>query len=110
MSSFSCQSLNSGDIQQFQWLVNGTRLEDFDQTDGIMTTVKNDFGILALSNISLEYNETTIQCIITLTSGENISSNDATLLVQGEPYVDTLLRSEPCTDLFDLHKIAIMGL
>ncbi len=83
MSTFVCQSINSGDIQQFQWLVNGTQLES---TEGIRATVQsNIIGILSFNNIPVEYNGTTIQCIVTLTSGETISSNNAALLVQGEP-------------------------
>ncbi len=82
--TFECQPHNSGPIQQFQWLLNGTRLEDLNQTERIMTHTTTIFGLLNFNIISVEYNDTTIQCIVTLTSGEVISSNNATLLVQGE--------------------------
>ena len=82
VSTFICQSINSGDMKQFQWLVNGTQLE---HSDEISTTAEGDIGILTFSNIPVDYNDTTIQCIVTLTSGDTISSNNATLLVQGEP-------------------------
>ncbi len=62
--------------------MNGTQLEG--QIDGIMTAVSGYLGILAFNNIPVEYNGTTIQCIVALSSGETILSNNATLLVQGE--------------------------
>ncbi len=79
---FTCRV--TGTVQQFQWLVNGTRLEDFDQRDGIEDGGTFGIGTLTFNNTPVEYNDTTIQCIVTLTSGEIIPSNNATLLVQGE--------------------------
>ena len=83
-SIFTCHSINSGALQQFQWLVNGTRLEDLNQTDGIEADLIHDIGALAFTDIPVEYNDTIIQCIVTFTSGQISTSNNATLLVQGE--------------------------
>ncbi len=41
-------------------------------------------GGLVFNNISVEYNNTNIQCRATLSNGETVDSNSATLLVQGE--------------------------
>ncbi len=88
MSTFLCQSINSGGIQQFKWLVNGTRLKDLNQTERIRTSDLNqNIGFLNFNNIPVEYNGTTIQCIVTLTSGEVISSSNTELLVQGKQTV-----------------------
>ncbi len=81
-TAFTCRV--TGTVQHIQWLVNGTRLEDINQRDGIEDAVTFGIGHLSFSNIPVEYNGTTIQCIVTLTSGEIIRSNNATLLVQGE--------------------------
>ncbi len=79
---FTCRV--TGTVEQIQWLVNGTQLEDINQRDGIEDAVTFGTGHLTFSNISVEYNDTTIQCIVTLTSKEIIRSNDATLLVQSK--------------------------
>ncbi len=77
-------------IEQFQWLVNGTRLEDLNQTEGIRTE-NNIFGHLHFTNIPVEYNGTTIQCIIDFASGESTPSNHAMLLIQGEGKIIIML-------------------
>ncbi len=81
-TTYTCRV--TGTIQQIQWLVNGTQLEDLNKRDGIEDDVTFGIGHLTFRNISEEYNNTNIQCIVTLTSGEIIRSNSATLLVQGE--------------------------
>ncbi len=82
---FNCASLPHTNITSVQWLINGTRLEDLS-----FTNVVTDFseltrqGVLVFNNISVEYNNTNIQCRATLSNGETVDSNDFTLLVQGE--------------------------
>ncbi len=78
---FTCRG--TGTIQLIRWLLNGTRLEDLNHIDG-MDEVTHGLGHLTFRNISVEFNGTTIQCIVTLTSGEILPSNNVTLLVQGE--------------------------
>ncbi len=60
--------------------MNGTRLEDLDRTERI----EAEKNIIYFIHIPVQYNGTTIQCIINLTSGEIVPSNRAILLVQGE--------------------------
>ncbi len=84
-ASYICHFINNnGNIQQYQWLVNETQLEDLDLGDRVQVDESRSTRILSFMNISVEYNDTTIQCIVTLTSGEIIRSNNATLLVQGK--------------------------
>ena len=68
------------------WLINGTQLdqEDLNQRDGIESDDLHDVGHLYFNNISVEYNDTTIRCLIFFTSSNLITSNIAILLVQGE--------------------------
>ncbi len=72
-------------ITSVQWLINGTRPEDLS-----LTNVEIEFseltrqGALVFNNISVEYNNTNIQCRATLSNGETADSNNFTLLVQGE--------------------------
>ena len=72
-------------ITSVEWLINGTRLEDLS-----LTNVETEFsqlsrqGTLVFNNISVEYNNTNIQCRATLSNGETVDSNNVTLLVQGE--------------------------
>ncbi len=80
----SCASL-SDTITSVEWLINGTQLEDLS-----LTNVLTDFseltrqGVLLFNSISVEYNNTNIQCRTTLSNGESADSNNFTLLVQGE--------------------------
>ncbi len=72
----------SGTITSVQWLIKGTQLENLS-----LTNVETEFsqqtsqGILVFFNVSVEYNNTNIQCRATLDNGETV---DSTLLVQGE--------------------------
>ncbi len=67
-------------------MINRTRLVE----DLGLTNVETQFieltrqGILVFNNISVEYNNTNIQCRATLSNGETADSNNFTLLVQGE--------------------------
>ncbi len=82
--TYNCAS-SSDIITSVEWLVNGTRLEDLS-----LTNVETEFsqlsrqGTLVFMNISVEYNNTNIQCRATLSNGDIVDSNNDTLLVQGE--------------------------
>ncbi len=71
--------------------MNRTQLEDLDLGDGVRVVESRSTGILSFMNIPEEYNDTIIQCKATLTSGDIIDSNNATLLVQGEDKIDSLI-------------------
>ncbi len=79
----------SGTIQHIQWIVNETRVEDLNQRDGIVVDNVQNVGHLHFINISVEHNDTLIQCRVNLTSGEIIDSNNAILFVQGDDYYNT---------------------
>ncbi len=82
--TFNCAS-PSDTITSIEWYINGTPLEDLSLTN--MATEFSQLsrqGILVFSNISVEYNNTNIQCRATLSNGETADSNNFTLLVQGE--------------------------
>ncbi len=83
-ATFTCKDrATDGEIRQFQWLVNGTRV---DNTDRTMTETNPFFGHIHIRNVTLDYNNTIVQCVISLTSGDGTFSDNATLLVQGEEY------------------------
>ena len=81
----NCASSSGTTITSVEWLINGTRLEDLS-----LTNVETEFsqitrqGALVFNNISVEYNNTNIQCRATLSNGETGDSDNFTLLVQGE--------------------------
>ncbi len=85
----NCASLSGTTITSVEWLKNGTQFEDLS-----LTNVETGFsqlsrqGTLVFSNISVEYNNTNIQCRATLNNGETVDSNNFTLLVQGEREID----------------------
>ncbi len=72
------------DIQQFQWIINGTQVDEDEQREGIVINNVKNVGHLIFINISVEYNDTIIQCRVNFTSGDMIESNIATLFIQGE--------------------------
>ncbi len=81
---YNCAS-PSGTITSVEWLINGTLLEDLS-----LTNVVTEFsqltkqGTLRFNDISVEYNNTNIQCRANLSNGETVDSNNSTLLVQGK--------------------------
>ncbi len=84
---FNCGS-SSDTITSVQWLINGTRLEDLS-----LTNVETEFmeltdqGTLVFNNVSVEYNNTNIQCRATLSDGTTVTVDSTLrLLVQGESY------------------------
>ncbi len=80
----SCAS-PSDTVTNVEWFINETQLEDLN-----LTNVVTDFseptglGILRFNDISVEYNNTNIQCRANLSDGETEDSNNVILLVQGE--------------------------
>ncbi len=70
---------------QFQWFVNGTQVEELNLGDRIITDVNDLIGHIHFINVTVEYNDTTVQCRVNNTSGDiTFSDNNATLFVQGE--------------------------
>ncbi len=84
---FNCGAASDAPITitSVQWLINGTRLEDLSLTNvGTEFSQLSRQGTLVFNNISVEYNNTIIQCRANLSNGETVDSNIDTLLVQGE--------------------------
>ena len=81
---YNCVS-SSATIASVEWLINGTGLEDLN-----LTNVVTEFseltgqGILLFNDVSVEYNNTNIQCRATLSNGDTVNSWTSTLVVQGE--------------------------
>ncbi len=69
-------------------MINGTLLEDLNLTN-VVTELSQvtRLGGLRFNSISVEHNNTNIQCRATLIIGESVESNNAALLVQGERVV-----------------------
>ena len=81
-SNFFCSSSNLGvSITSIEWLLNGTTVES--NSMGITVAFSNDIevGGLILTNITTSFNNTQIQCVAELTSGEFVISNSAPLLL-----------------------------
>lgn len=81
--TFTCVSQES--ILSIQWLVNSSSFEDFNLTNVMSEFTLDAGGIGALNffNLIQEYNNTSIQCIATLSSGQDSSSRETILLLQG---------------------------
>ncbi len=72
-------------ITSVEWLINGTQLEDLGLTNvEVVFSRLTEQGTLRFNNISVEHNNTNIQCRATLSNGEIVDSNNLILLVQGE--------------------------
>ena len=78
----SPQSLN-GSISNFQWIINNISLEDLNLPN-VAATSFNGRGLLFVNDLSMDFNETAIQCRAN-NSGTIIYSNIIELLVQGMP-------------------------
>ena len=79
---YNCESY-SVNIASVQWLINGTRLEDLSLTNVATIFVElTRQGSLLFNNVSVEYNNTNIQCRATLSNGETADSNNVTLFVE----------------------------
>ena len=87
-NTFTCTNrATTENVSQFQWLVNGTLVEELNLGDRITTDHNNHVGYLHFINITENYNNTIIQCRVNLTSGDITFSDNATLLVQGESVI-----------------------
>ncbi len=84
VARFFC-SADTITITGVQWLLNGTALQDLNLSN-VNTVFSNDAGIqtglLAFTNLPLEYNMTCIVCIANTSSGV-IESNNVSLVIQG---------------------------
>ncbi len=82
--TFNCGS-SFVTITSVEWLINGTPLEDLSLTNAVTEFSQlSRQGGLILNDISVEYNNTNIQCRATLDNRETVDSNNVTFLIQGK--------------------------
>ena len=82
---FSCLSLTD-EISGVQWHLNDSSspLDDFEDNVAIVYNENAHIGVLTLTNLSMSYNGTRVQCMANFTAGMGeATSNATTLLVQG---------------------------
>lgn len=72
-------------ILSIQWLVNRSLLEGFNLTNVVSEFIPffGGIGILFFFDLPLEYNDTCIQCMATLSTGYDITSGETNMLLQG---------------------------
>ena len=73
----------SDNITSVQWLINGRQLEDLNLPN-VEIGFNQYYGmrVLRFNSISVEYNNTNIQCRATFSNGETAGSNNVKLLVE----------------------------
>ena len=83
-ADYVCSSENENfDISSIQWMINDMPLEDLNLPN-VAATSFNGRGLLFFNDLSVNFNETTVQCKVN-NSGTIIYSNINELLVQGMP-------------------------
>ena len=81
---FSCSPM-FGDALSIYWLVNATQFESLELRNVQSRVIEmNAVRTLEFSNIPTEYNVTSIQCVLNLTSGIFWFSNISSLIIQGK--------------------------
>ena len=82
VAEFPCST--TAVVSSLQWIVNGSALEDLSMDTSILTSSSFAGEFLTFRNVPLHYNGTTIQCVVTFPDNTTLSSNTATLQVQGD--------------------------
>ena len=72
---FVCPVL-TGTVSEHRWLINGSLSSSFSD---VKDTISAGEIQLYFSQVSPKYNHTTIQCVVTFTSGTTEESNNAIL-------------------------------
>lgn len=85
--TFNCvySTSNSESMYTLRWLVNGSSFEGFSLTNVVSKyfSIGGGTGLLSFFDLPLEYNNTVIQCMVTLNSGHDYTSGESMLLLQG---------------------------
>ena len=85
---FFCQT-SGVSVVDVQWLVNGTELDSLNLTNvtsTLETAGTRKQGSLVFTQIPVEYNTTTVNCIA-MTMNENLTAaQNSTLLIQGSEF------------------------
>ena len=84
-ATFTCQT-SGVSVVDVQWLVNGTELDSLSLTNvtsRLETAGTTKRWSLVFTQIPVEYNTTTVKCIV-ITMNENLTAyQNSTLLIQG---------------------------
>ena len=70
-------------IMNLEWHVNGESLSSL-QLSNVVQLFSHGVGTLRFDNVTVDYNDTRVQCLATTSSGEVVASTNSTLLVQGK--------------------------
>ena len=81
VATFTCAATSST-IVSVEWLVNGTSLNSH-PLQNVEQAFALGSGLLRFSNVSMDDNNTRVQCLATTSSEEVLSSNISLLRVQG---------------------------
>ena len=70
-------------VTHVEWFANEGVLVDLDRNVEIQFHPVPQIGQLAFTNLTMEYNMTRIQCSTVFENGNNLTSDDSLLLIQG---------------------------
>ena len=79
---FTCVAIPPAVVVSAEWLVNGTSLNS-SQLHNVEQGLLFGINVLQFNNVSIDYNNTRIQCLGTTSSDEVLSSRISLLRVQG---------------------------
>ena len=82
--SFTCLPLYAkSEIETFEWKVNQTLLKNFtaQNIETHSSAAGNGLGTLMINGVSSQYNMTTVQCGVTFSSGQEVDSNLASIMI-----------------------------
>ncbi len=81
-AQFSCLS-SSRRITAIQWLINGSFIEDLSTINAMkeFSELANGIGVLTFSNVTLDFNMTTIQCRAEFHPNDSMTSSKVTILL-----------------------------
>lgn len=80
--TFTCLDFSEEPISEIQWLVNGSLFVDFNPNN-IIFEFMGSIGAIHFLNMSSEYNNSYIQCRVVQSSGQNYTSTETMVQLQG---------------------------
>lgn len=85
---FTCIAENGHDVRELRWTLNGSRVQELNQTNFQPEGVGTGTETLAILFLTAEMNETIIQCTAFFRSGYEVS-DEALLIVYNSKYLYT---------------------
>ena len=84
---FTCLITSGVDVVEIRWLVNGTESESLNLANVSstvqMSTHGRKRGRLEFTHLPVEYNTTTVRCVVIATDQNLTAAQNSTLLIQG---------------------------